>query len=737
MFYQRTILIACSALFITACGGVDDNVPQNFTQCLTNTWSHEFVIDNTTSAGQNIDTLDVTYTFREDGTARLTLKKDEINWDDVFRDDTSGLFGGVVGGWAGITELALESYANLSLDGYYVTEGTWTADEGAETLTTTFPEVSGYSVWSEYFAANNFNRQDNDSTVRKTVTVPAQCSDGQLVYDVLRKNTDDGNIIGRWANSVAELDIAEDIETRGAAMFKNGFQQQAYQVQYSPSGYEMTGCFIRRADNRLLVKQYPAAANTFTVTDSKVSFTDLGLTRADYSDIEQRGGNVYYVNHDDQLIERNLQNGNEKTLHTPTQIRTVVGLGQFSEGVYYYYNETAYDRRVFVRYDNGTTAFTGTLAASALRTNTVLPNAFDGFLIQNIYNLQAVNLQTLESNRIYPDDRGVVTEHLRDYKSTSGEYYSLTTSIHPQTGNREIWLWSLNVIGGAVHAEREVLLEPYATEGLLTSDIKGISDSHLLISSRPNGGAFELVIYDRNTAARNIINLPPTIAAEKIKFSLPGAVPGDFFISVQGEDDLGYVTLSGDYSVRVSGSDYGERQATTQASDRTVLSWDGATFVHQNGVLTRIDELSEQLSADKFGWTFAFNNSLYYSDDKNLFRLAGSELQLLISEKDDLFDSIEAYPEQGYFLIRTWDDQEGWEKVLVHEQGDYAQLLETLPVYSLSSDLKFTGNTTSVVTLHTPQTACSHNSYPLVMKDNNLWYESDLAAIPGQVVFKN
>lgn len=52
MFYQRTILITCSALFITACGGVDDNVPQNFTQCLPNTWSHEFVIDNTTSAAK-------------------------------------------------------------------------------------------------------------------------------------------------------------------------------------------------------------------------------------------------------------------------------------------------------------------------------------------------------------------------------------------------------------------------------------------------------------------------------------------------------------------------------------------------------------------------------------------------------------------------------------------------------------------------------------------------------------
>lgn len=737
MFYQRTILIACSALFITACGGVDQPTEENFTQCLTDTWSHQFVVDNTTSAGQNIDTLDVTYTFRGDGTARLTLKKDQVNWDDIFRDDTSDYFGGVVGGWAGLAELTVESYANFSADGYYVTEGTWTADEGAETLTTTFSEVSGYSAWSEYFAAKDFNRRYPDSAVRRMVLVPTQCSDGQMVYDVLRKDIDDGNIVGRWANSVAELDISEDTEARGAAVFKNGFQQQSYQVEYSPSGYEMKGCFIHRADNRLLVKQYPATANIFTVTDSAVSFTDLGLTKADYSDIEQRGGKVYYVNHDDQLIERNPQNGQEDVLYTPAKIRTVVSLGQFSQGVYYYYNETAYDRRVFVRYDNGTTAVTNTLAAFSLRANSVLPDAFDGYLIQNTNDLQSVNLQTLESSRIYSDDRGLVSEHLGDYKTDSGDYYSLTSSTHPQTGNREIWLWSLGVVNGAVRAEREVLLEPYASNNLSALDIKGVSDSHVLISSRPNGAGFDLTIYDRNSAVKNVINLPSGYAAERVDFSRPGSLPGRFYVSVQGSDDLGSVTSAGDYSILVKGSQYGKRRTTTQDGERTILSWDGIAYSLQDGVLNRATELDDQLSVNQFGWIFTFNNSLYYSDDKNLFRIVGSELQLLVGEKDDLSDSIEAYPEQGYFLIKTWDEKEGWEKVLVHEQGDYVQLLETLPVYSLSSDLKFTGNTTSVVTLHTPQTACSHNSYPLVMKDNNLWYESDLAAIPGQVIFKN
>lgn len=732
MFYQRTTLIACSALFITACGGVDQPPEENFTQCLTDTWSHQYVVDNTNKAGQNVDTLDVTYMFRDDGTVRETLKKDQINWDDVFRDDSSVYFDRLVGGWAGIIELAVESYENLSSDGYYVTEGTWSADENAETLTTTFPKVSGYSAWSEYFAANKFKSQNTESVASQTVTVPARCGDGKLVYDVLRKATDDGNIVGRWANSVAELEVSEEIERRGAAVFQNGFQQQSYQVQYSPSGYEMTGCFIRRADNRLLVKQYPAAANIFTVTNSAVSFTDLGLTTTDYRAIEQRGGNVFYVNRDGQFIERNLQNGIENVLYATESGSTLVGLGQFSEGVFAIMN-----RRVFVRYDNGTTAMTDRLDTFSLRANSVLPRAFDGYLIQNTTDLQSINLQTLEISRIYSVDRGLVSGHIGDYKTASGDYYSLTGSTNPQTGNRELWLWSLNVVDGAVRAEREVLLEQFPAFDITGIDLKSVSDSHVLLSYRPSSAGHELVIYDRNTAAKSVINLPAGYAPERVERSLPGALPGEFFVSMQGEDDLGYVTSAGDYSIRVSGSEYGKRRATTQDGERTLLSWDGIAYVYQNGVLNQVTELDDQLSANQFGWTFAFNNSLYYSDGENLFRLSGSELQLLIADKDDLFDSIEAYPEQGYFLIRTWDEKEGWEKVLVNQQANYTQLLETLPIYALGSDLNFSGKTNSVAIIHTPATGCSHKAYPLVMDENNLWYESELAAIPGQVIFKN
>lgn len=301
---------------------------------------------------------------------------------------------------------------------------------------------------------------------------------------------------------------------------------------------------------------------------------------------------------------------------------------------------------------------------------------------------------------------------------------------------------ALTLDNGVIVSEQLLMLEASVPESLFQFRVASVSDSesHVLVTRKNQASdSDEVVSYRLSDGYKTEYSLPylGTHGSVDTRFTLTGPVEGSFYIGISKYRTLLYLSPEGEYSFALEDYTLGARNNIINKESVPIIVFDNIALTYENSEFSPLVALEGMLNNGDDSYVFGFNGNVYYSNGETLWRVVGEEFTVISQGHDEISQRIYPFPDKGYFFISTFDEIRGHELLLVNEVHDYAEVLETLPIYGLGSDMSPVDNAGEYVLAYDTESACIGDSFPLMMDGNNLWHANDSLTLPGQTVFSN
>ncbi len=342
----RSIFLIPLISSLVACGGVDEEPPgdvdmSTFTGCLQDTWTRA----SAPASGANVE---LTYEFLENGTFIQRSHVDNISTYEYLNGiENTDYDMEVLPGISLDIIMLLQILGPFYVEGYFHTQGTWTADNETGVVTMNLPATRafGHSIWSANGAKNDFNRSypNVESMELKSSDQYAYCTDDQLVVGTFRKD-DDSDIAGLWNNLKDDFYVAEDYAGATYRLRVDTgelYSKSSYRMYLESDGYKLGSCLENGTGHRL-----PGLEPKYFVLTPEGELVDTGVVVPEqpenpgFSYREILSDEYLYIYNEGTLVRRDIYTGNETTLNAPGLVGSLYAVEKIAGGLLLIAQET-------------------------------------------------------------------------------------------------------------------------------------------------------------------------------------------------------------------------------------------------------------------------------------------------------------------------------------------------------------------------------------------------------------